>query len=134
MRQNLWGDFDEMELVTSPKTHLREQARLLSDITSGYLEGEVEIAERRDEQIEVQLLIVAPLLNDYRYTVLVAKYSPAAVYPAELIDTTSNEAHDCATESEFVDVLGKVLSSPGVRKVVSSLVSQSKEEDEGIPF
>ncbi len=132
--QDLWGDLSLEENIRTPVTILREQAALLGQKTNNLLEGQVNIAQTGtlSERFSALFFIVAPLLNNYRYHLLSVQYPPTAMYPLDLQDhsnTGSLKKIVCVDEASFIQALGEVLIQPQVKKILSSLISQSKAEN-----
>src|SRR5438874_364554 len=79
---NLWPEQFKVDVQT-PYTILRVQAGLLSKVTRGILEGDVE-TEASDEKVQHRLVVIAPAYNRYRHTLVVALHDPDLPYPAEV--------------------------------------------------
>lgn len=71
--KNLWGELPDAADIRSPVTILREQASLLTQMTNGTLQGEVYL-ENSGGRFSSTLYILAPALDDYRYSVLSVQY------------------------------------------------------------
>ncbi len=126
--ESLWGDLTDLHRDKSPKQLLEEQAQLLNEIVQGLLCATVEIAIH-GSNMSVNLIIVAPALNNYRYSVLSIFYDPANMYPVHVKNATveSSPLVKCSSESEFVECLRVILSSSVVRKAIGSLISHSEK-------
>jgi hypothetical protein len=133
--QDLWGDLSLEENIRTPVTILREQAALLGQKTNNILEGEVSVeraAPKPHEQFLASFFIVAPLLNKYRYQLLSVQYPLVKMYPLVIFDYNSEDSPEkiaCEDEASFVQALGRIFIQPEVKKVLSSLISQSRAEN-----
>lgn len=133
--QDLWGDLSFAENIRTPVTILREQAALLGQKTNNMLEGEVSVerssAKPRDQFLAL-FFIVAPLLNKYRYHLLSVQYPLTKMYPLIVFDNSSDDSSEkitCADEASFAQALGQIFIQPEVKKILSSLISQSRAEN-----
>jgi hypothetical protein len=71
---NLWPEQFKIDVQT-PYTILRVQAELLSKVTRGILQGDVE-TESSKEKVQNRLVVIAPAYNGYRHTLVVALHHP----------------------------------------------------------
>lgn len=123
--RNLWGDLPTGSDVVPPSTILREQAAILSDQTNNILAGEVRVV-RDDDVIRHALEIVAPALDNYRYTVLVAQHR-VDLYPVSVLAPQLGRGWvECGNEAAFVAEVERILKSEPLRRVVGALLAQSK--------
>ena len=126
--QSLWGELPAVEAIRLPVVILREQAAKLTELTGGLLQGEV-----TTKQVQVglrhNLLIVAPALDNYSFSVLVTVHGILA-YPVEVHGSANSSYYQCDNESEFIEVVSKVLSSPEVHRTIGALLAQSKAEEQ----
>jgi hypothetical protein len=124
--QNLWGDLGLEELIRTPVDILKEQANLLSTLTKGILFGDIKINKGTAGEIYLEMSIVAPAMDNYRFNVLDIKHG-LELYPAIVVQPNSNEKRiECQNEEELTAALGDILGSERVRRVIRSLVAQSK--------
>jgi hypothetical protein len=162
--KSLWPEIKE-SLVRSPASILREQADALSDVTNNILKGAVhhfpafiktyeildmednvehqECIEKNDSYGESRLAgfsldIVAPKLNNYRFTVLTIAYDPLQIYPVYLSSNilmkeqkqyARTAANQFCNETDFTEAFEKILRSERVKEIISNLVAQSSEPD-----
>ncbi len=121
--KDLWGEIPSYETIRTPYTILKEQASLLTQKTNGLLIGEVSRDQARNtQQFATTLWIKAPSLNNYIYSIVSVKHS-IQLYPVYIIAET-NPQINCSSEEEFEQALGKILSSPEVKRVISSLLAE----------
>jgi hypothetical protein len=106
----------------TPLTILREQASALSDATNGYLYGNAELTTSGDT-FHVDLSIVAPSLDNYTFIVLSVTYN-VYLYPVEIYFHATTRVERANNESEFEDILKKLLAAPEIQKVIVGLISQ----------
>ena len=121
---NMWGDLSELEPIRMPETFVKEQAAVLSQLTQGVLQGKVETGTSGGGFV-IDLVIVAPRLNNYRYEI-VRVSQPFEIYPLDLYDLVNDKSWNCGNESDFLARLEGILKSPGVRRVITVLVSHSR--------
>ncbi|OQW91383.1 MAG: hypothetical protein BWK78_04820 [Thiotrichaceae bacterium IS1] len=109
MTKNLWGTLPETETIRTPHAVLMEQAALLREMTNGLLLGKV---KRRpvppnnpfvpqQQGFELRLLIVAPALDNYSYTVVTIFYPMATLYPVKVENNSDHKPVTCQSEEEF---------------------------------
>jgi len=125
--QDLWGELSLEENIRTPVTILREQAALLGEKTRQVLQGDVRVHHNVGlNGFEAEFFITAPALDNYAYQLFSIQY-PLAMYPLKIIATiTGRPPRECPTEEKFVNELGIILSHAKVKKIISSLVAQSK--------
>jgi hypothetical protein len=112
---------------------LQEQAQLLSESSARDLVGKVTTTRNEYGQIEHELVIVAPFLNNYEVGIVRAVHG-ALTYPVSVYDLTLGDMKtgECPTEQVFESVLEKVFTSKNVRLIISSLRSQSPKKPGGL--
>lgn len=123
-KKNMWGDnLADLERIKTPASYLREQAESVGVATNFTLRGEVSQAAVGGG-FRIDLDIVVPAINDYTYTLLTVRH-PVEMYPLTIADHTTGRYVECANEEQFLSELESILSSPGVRSVMSRLISLS---------
>lgn len=143
---NLWPEQFKIDVQT-PYTILRVQATFLSRVTRGILEGVVE-TERGQKQVQHRLVVVAPAVNAYRHTLIVAIRDVNLAYPAEvraaglaqketrhsgksvpiLGDTYIETVYPTASNDEqMVQLVQRALQSEQTQAVILSLIARSNE-------
>lgn len=125
--KNLWGDLGALTTVKPPAVILKEQAEILTEKTKGLLRGEA-LKKTEGTWFEFDLNIVVPRMGNYTTTVLKIRY-PLDFFPLVIYDKVNEVKHECEGEESFVESLGRVLQSGGVRRILSSLISQAQVED-----
>lgn len=126
MSTNLWGDLSSFESKRTPVTILREQAGYLTQSTNGILRGVVDhVTDRLSSDFIFDLDVVAPILNDYRYTILRIKHD-INLFPLIVFDYGNDARYECPDENFYLEALKKILTSAETRKIVGSLIAQSK--------
>jgi hypothetical protein len=123
-KKSLWGNLTQVKSVRTPFVILKEQAEILTEETKGLLVGEVrEIRLDGHNASQMTLVIVAPALNHYRYAVVEVTRSPQ-IYPVTVRSLVVDDfVARCDSEGQFEEVLGDVLSSLPVQKVIEALLS-----------
>lgn len=129
--KNLWGDFGSAEAIRTPTTVLNEQASALNVATKGVLRGKIEVESVRGE-FQIVLSIVAPAINNYEFEVLQVSHG-IELYPATVVAAWERHSADtgeveCENEDEFTRALARILGSDRVRRVISSLIAQSRSK------
>ena len=125
--QNLWGDLTEIDIVRTPAMILQEQAALLGQLTNEVLNGLV----RRDSLVpenkfNMALYIVAPALSRYRFKVLELSYRVDEAYPVVVRDSIGGYKVEVHDEAELIEILKALLTSESVKRVISTLISESQ--------
>jgi len=123
--ENLWGDLPLGKETRTPYTILREQAVLLTEMTKEALEGNVSRIRREAGIFTYNLEIASLAIRRYSYRLLQVDFPPS-LYPLSMSDFTNDLEYKSENEEEFIKVLGEILSSEKVKKVVLGLLSQSK--------
>lgn len=111
------------------------QARNLTDLTNGFLEGEVITDGETQGYIPHHFDIVAPSLNKYRHRILTIRHDSALLYPVYCQTGVAEETSadyrlfsiSANTEAEFIKVLSQVLQSDYVLSVINSLIARINE-------
>ncbi len=126
--QNLWGNLESVDPVRTPTVILQEQAGLLGQLTNEILEGEVSRSpvHRKPNSIAATLYVVAPALKNYAVRILSIEYTLAVAYPALVYNSMDDDERQAKSEEELVGILGEILSSENVRKIISSLIAESQ--------
>ncbi len=121
---SMWGDLSKQEAFKTPESYLREQAEILGTATNSVLMGDVSVF-KTSSGYRMALDVVVPSLAYYRRTVFTTSQG-VGEYPATIRDLINDRSYECANEQEFLSVVEQVLSSPGVQKVLSTLISQAE--------
>ena len=130
--RNLWPEDIAVTGAVAPVSILKEQASLLGERTKNLVEGKVSPGHG----IGVDLLLqnrfsydfdlVAPALNNYRYRLFsishFVEFYPLTIASAPL---NSNE-FQVNYEEEFLKALERIFSSEKTKRIISSLIAQSR--------
>jgi hypothetical protein len=122
--KNMWGKLDDLEPIKTPTQILKEQGNFLYGATKGILNTETTV-QTIGNRFSIDFDIVAPYLNEYRYNLLTIGYG-LDFYPLKMVDKVHNVTYECESEEHFIAVVESVLSSREVRKIIQTLISQSK--------
>lgn len=123
--EDLWPtDIAEPPKEKSPLIILREQAAKLNEKTSNIVEARVSV----EPYIEQNLLFIrfnlkAPALGGYEYELL-DMLQPADLYPVTL--KFEDKYIETMSEADFKDQLELIFKSTRTRKIIGSLIAQSK--------
>jgi hypothetical protein len=100
----------------------------LAKRTGGLLEGRVEKnlwgPDFDKQMLYLQLVLVAPALDGYRYTLLTLVHDPVVAYP--VLEDVPDGAQ-LENEDELRKRLSEVFRSPETIKVIQTLMAQSRE-------
>src|SRR5262245_22267290 len=117
MSTNLWGNLGNISVPRTPLSILKEQAKILTQETSGLLEGRVFSSTVQYEDRFLHTLdIVVPALNDYSYTVAQISHD-IDLYPVTV--ASQSKKAECQDEEEFIDALAAVLTSSKTKTVIA---------------
>lgn len=123
--EDLWPtEFTEEPADRAPLLILREQAARLGDKTANLVEGRVSAEPMPDGSgLLLQLTLVAPALGDYEY-VLLRAVQPIDLYPVKM--EFEGSRYEASDEQGFKLYLENLFKSQRTRRIVSSLVAQSR--------
>jgi hypothetical protein len=154
MMQDLWPPDVEVKDVVSPVAIMRYQANQLRVRTRGLLEGDVRSITSEEQAVVChEFDIVAPSLGGYRYNLFSATHRMDLVYPVSVVFQAAapsipgtsvaiegvgptmvqavsrltgltSSGKKAATQTEFVDVIREILSSPHAKSVIHSLIAR----------
>lgn len=129
--KNLWGDLPIEDTVRTPSIILKEQATLLTEATNGLLLGNISKRSLSIEYVdgfECSLEIKVPSINNYSISIVKIQY-PITIYPLTIISQVTNDRpEECQTEEDLNRVLGKILSSKEVKRIISGLLSEVRAD------
>lgn len=120
--KSFWVDLKNVELVRTPRTILREQAKYLTEGTDSLLIGCVDdltIGSTFRYSLDVRV----PSLNNYETTILSVNHS-LDLYPVHLTAMRPHTDVSCANQEELERAIESVLSSTEVKVMISRLISQ----------
>ncbi len=128
---DLWPDFAPAEGELPPITILKEQASLLGLKLKNLIEAEVETGTTDYQRyLRHTLILVAPVLNFYRYKLLDVEHPATQMYPVTIrvfLDDPANTASEIKAENEdeFKTALKAVFASAQIKRVIENLLAQS---------
>jgi hypothetical protein len=122
--ESLWGEIPKADDIKTPIAILREQAAILGDATNNVLVAEV-VPNKRGSTMLAHLYIAAPALDNYRFLVLTVEHE-LELYPLSVEDETSLY-DNCKDETQYKAAVRAILSSDRLRRVIASLLAQSKQ-------
>ena len=131
--QNLWGDLAGLDTARTPAVILQEQAGLLGKLTDEVLAGEVRRNNetRNPESLIATLYIVASALQRYSVSVVRVDYSLVSAYPVNVESILDGREWKAGSQKRLEEILGEILSSEVVRRVISSLIAESQMSRQG---
>ena len=127
--KNLWPEFQLENVIRTPKAILNEQAEFLAKGTKNLLNGNITISSSRNGDIDYFFYIVAPNLGGYSYHLLRINHKTISMYPCVLFDSSNPKGYDIINEDDLLDKLSEIFNSPQTQKVITSLISQSIDEN-----
>ncbi|HMU46880.1 MAG TPA: hypothetical protein PKC72_10955 [Chitinophagaceae bacterium] len=124
--KDLWPNFEDVPKITSPRSVMSEQASFLSQKTKNLLTANISTNNTSDGRIVNRFAIVAPLLKNYSYN-LFALYHGAIYYPCEIL--FKGVRTPIQNEEELRTAMSSIFNDESTKKVIVSLIGQSKELD-----
>jgi hypothetical protein len=125
---NLWP----VDFVTSeaeyPDAVLKQQAELFGKKTKHLVEAEVRSPDHAfflQDKIRKSLYLVAPALGGYSYRLFTIEYG-IEPYPVVITGVGDDVARICPTKQEFLATLKDLFASQETRRIIVSLLAQSK--------
>jgi len=126
MSDDLWPNDIVDSTVIPPVVFLKEQASALTKKTNGLVEGHIESSQDGSSFIH-RFNFVAPALGHYTVSFLRVIHE-IDLYPITVEDTLRNTTYQAAqSKEEFEGVLLKAFSTEKVKKVIHSLIAQSRD-------
>jgi hypothetical protein len=124
--RNLWPEDIAVTDDVAPVTILKEQASLLGQRTQNIVEAYVikpKYATHRDPPFRYNFYLMAPAL-DYRYQLFTITHG-LEFYPVSI--TFEDLTVEIADEDGLMQELANIFSSEKTKRIISSLIAQSKE-------
>jgi len=154
--RDLWPDSIHVDAAASPLVILREQAALLGERTKGLVRAEVESTQHSPDKIDEYLgdilpsesqvvyshtlYLVAPALDNYRYTLLCAEHdvspypsrvrfypNPEAIFVPRALSPDVRATMSVNNEAAFVQWLQCALQREETIHIVYALVSRVQQ-------
>lgn len=122
--RNLWPEDVAVTDAVAPVAILKEQASLLGQQTRNLVEARV--TQRHSSKFDFcyYFELVAPALENYIYRLFQILHN-IEFYPV-WIDFYEDSPIEVQSEDEFMLELERVFSSEKTKRIISSLISQSK--------
>lgn len=122
---DLWPDDIAQVNAIPPLTVLQEQARMLAEKTGRLVCASVESAAERSQSFYHSFTLVAPSLGNYSARLFRVKHG-VHFYPLEILTDVDGPNFRATSQDDFVRALSEIFSSPPVKKIVQSLIAQSR--------
>ena len=127
---NLWEDIifiNKSEITPTPLKIIKKQAEYLTEATKGILTGKVEFFSSEKKELKHIFGIKATFLHGYEYPLLILVQNPEELYPCKIQLSISNDNNVkiINSEKELMDFLKEIFAASNVKKVISTLISQS---------
>lgn len=148
---NMWGNFDTSEEMKIPKKILEDQALYISKMTNNKLYGEVierdtilfDFEEDDDDIFIYELVIKSDFIRNYKFEVLsiqnkILQYPLEITVPNEImvelltkntdkyISENFENTFNANNEEEFLSLLGLILGSDNLTKIIKTLYQMTK--------
>ena len=138
---DLWPTSELESAVLTPIAILRTQATLLGQKTQGLLRGDVRVTNEKGKLL-LNFDVVAPAVNNYRFTLLSVRHPRGASYPATLYTQTFvtlekvsaskgayvPDSETAYTDQQFIALVQEVLQAPETIARLQSLIVRSNSE------
>jgi hypothetical protein len=112
--------------AVAPVVILKEQASLLGQRTQNLVEARVLPGQSRNNSGFVYYFeLVAPALDNYRYQLFEISHG-VEFYPVRIEFEEFSGPRNAISESDFMQELGNIFSSARTKRIISSLLAQSK--------
>jgi hypothetical protein len=127
VRPSLWPEDIAVTDAVAPVVILKEQASLLGQRTQNLVEARVHPGQLHyvGYPFVYYFELVAPALDNYRYRLFGISHG-VEFYPVRIEFEEFDGYRDAISESEFMDELAKIFSSERTKRIISSLIAQSK--------
>jgi len=122
---NLWPDDIGETNLTAPLSVLQAQAHNLSQRTGGLVVAAIETVTERASSFVHSFVLIAPALNNYAARIFRVKHG-VHFYPLEVITEIDGPNFRAATQEDFMRALAEVFGSAPLKKMVHSLIAQSR--------
>jgi len=108
---------------------LKEQAVGLEQLTRGVLTAEVSLS-RAYGSIHLDFRVVAPALGGYEYSLVTAEHT-VEMYPVKVMPSWGSypDQLECQSPEAFETALATIFRDPKTRRIIQSLLSQSKASE-----
>jgi hypothetical protein len=124
--ENMWGEINDPVNQRTPTSILREQAAILNQLTKGVLIGSLEQEPTNNNALVYNFAVTAPAINNHKFLILTVQYS-ITIYPLTLTDRTTQVQRQCLNEEAFTTTLKGILASTQLKRVISALLIQSRD-------
>lgn len=127
LRRNLWPEDIAVTDAVAPVVILKEQAALLGQQTQNLVEARVYPGQSRYSEYPFVYYfeLVAPALENYRYRLFEISHG-VEFYPVRIGFEGFDGYSDAKSENEFMEELANIFSSERTKRIISSLIAQSK--------
>ena len=122
---SLWPATLQEASIVTPKSILRRQAEVISEMTTGRVLGEVHTKVLGRELTHTFGLVI-PGLEGYRHFVLRIRHYLDAPYPLRMFNSETDDTfHEAPDELEFMRALKGHLNSDRILGVIRALLVQA---------
>ena len=128
---DLWPDFAPAEGELPPITILKEQASVLGLKLKNLIEADVETGTSDYQRfLRHTLVLIAPVLDFYRYKLLEVEHSATELYPVTIKASSGDPANPLSNstaenQEEFKAALKDIFGSAETKRVIENLLAQS---------
>jgi len=126
MSDDLWPEDIVDVTIIPPVVFLKEQASALTKKTDGLVEGHIE-SSQEGQKFMHRFNFVAPALGHYTLSFLRVTHQ-IDLYPIRVQDVLNNAVYSgLESREEFGKALSEIFSTEKVKKVIHSLIAQSRD-------
>jgi len=122
---DLWPDDIGQTTLLAPLSILRDQAAKLADKTDGLVRGAVDTHADRSRSFEHSFHLSAPALGNYTCRIFRVRHS-VNFYPLELLTDVDGPNFRAGGQEDFLRALTEIFSSAPVKRMIHSLIAQSR--------
>ena len=122
---NLWPEDIGQTSMLAPLSILRDQAGKLGEKTGNVVRGAVETTTDKSKNFEHSFSLVAPALGNYTCRIFRVKHA-VNFYPLEVLTDIDGPNFRAGGQEELLRALAEVFSSSPVKRIIHSLIAQSR--------
>ena len=132
---SLWPSFGVIKSIITPKMILKEQATFLENVTSGYINTDIQTAPHPTllNKVSHILKITAPEVENYSTAVVQVDHDMIKLYPLTVTSRIKAMpvAYSAADEEEYLAILKRVFEEKETLETIQSLLAQSRSNEKG---
>jgi len=122
---DLWPEDIGQTTLLAPLSILRDQAAKLGEKTGNIVRGAVDTSADRSRNFEHAFSVVAPTMGNFSCRIFRVKHA-VNFYPLEVLTDIDGPNFRAGGQEEFLRALAEVFSSSPVKRMIHSLIAQSR--------